>query len=133
VGVRMGKQVKRLEAQASAAAEEAERASCGYVISYTPDNVTVSAEELGDGDLVALDVHAGEIAGTIRTVERVTRNPDDLGYVYSAAGVMIGRLLEVRRPFFSYCLRDDVQDPWGDGGPDPGGVEEGDADEDGPG
>jgi hypothetical protein len=132
MGVRMGKQIKRFEASAAAAAEAEARASCGYVISYTPDNVTVPVEALGEGDLVALDVHATELQGGVRTVERITRDPDDLGYVYDAGGEIIGRLLEVNRPFFSYCLRDDVTDPWGSGAPDAGGVEPGDAADDGP-
>lgn len=130
MGVRLGKQVKRLETRAQLAAD-AERESCGYVISYSPDNVKVDPSTLAPGQHVAMDVHEGSANGTMRRVERVSSDPDDLGYVYNLAGDMIGRIIEQDGVFFSYCIHSGCCDPWPDG-PDPRGMHDGGLVEDEP-
>lgn len=110
MAVRLGKSVKRLETRAEVDGRSARDRGCGFVISYTPDNVTVDASKLAAGELVALDVFVID-RGRMRTTERVTTDPDDLGFVYDPDGAMVGRVVEVDRPYFSYCLQEGCADP----------------------
>ena len=55
------------------------------------------AADLAEGDEVAMDIHIlSDDLGTAqwRTVERRRRDPQDLGDVFDAAGVLIGRVTE---------------------------------------
>lgn len=115
--MRLGKAIKRLETRATVAAGEERDRGVGYVINYTGDSVDVDAGAVGPGQFVALDVHVMD-GVTVRTVERVTDDADDVGWVYDAEGGLIGRVVEVDRPYFSYCMCDGVDDPL----PGPGNV-----------
>lgn len=51
--------------------------------------------ELAEGEWLALDVTLGETVGEVdtwRTRERITRDPEDYGLVYDAAGDVVGRV-----------------------------------------
>jgi hypothetical protein len=54
---------------------------------------------LDPGELVAVDMYVlapeGESPAAVRMVERVTLDASDLGFVYDAAGALVGRMTEV--------------------------------------
>jgi hypothetical protein len=88
--------LKKLEARAFAA----RRAAGGVGIVWSRDDVRVK-RELEPGELVAVDMHRIGSVGVgvdqtwcVRVVERVTLEEEDLGWVYDAAGVVVGRVTE---------------------------------------
>ena len=92
--MRLLKVVGKLEA-AAAEAQEAERPAVGVAWSSAE---TVDAACLDVGEYIATDVTIlGEIGGTEewRTVERVTRDRNDLGGVFDAGGRRIGRVTAI--------------------------------------
>lgn len=88
--------LQRLEARAGSWS----RAAAGIGIVWTRDESRVE-RELDPGEWIAVDMYRvlsvgrnGDQTWCVRVVERVTRDEWDLGWVYDAAGAVIGRVTE---------------------------------------
>ena len=88
--------LRKLEARASTARRAAAAGGVGIV--WSRDDLRIT-RELEPGELVAVDMHVvvpeGEAPAAVRMVERVTTDVSDLGWVYDAAGAVVGRMTEV--------------------------------------
>jgi hypothetical protein len=108
--VRLAKQVVRLELKADEKARS--KKGCAFGIVWSADDQRLPAgRRLKTGELVALDVTITGFSGgvaCIRSVERVTRDAEDLGVVYAADGMeVVGRIVELTPQGFVWCLRED--------------------------
>lgn len=86
--------LERLEASRAA---QAKRDASGVGLEWVTAGVVVDAYGLAEGEMIAEDrYYLGPLidAGAcVRTEERVTSDPEDLGWVYDVAGVCIGRVV----------------------------------------
>jgi len=85
--IRLEKLERSVEAQAAPAA--------GVGIVWSTRDVRLAPGALKPGEFLACDVTiTGEVGGvpTWRIEERATRNRSDLGFVFDAAGVQVGRV-----------------------------------------
>jgi hypothetical protein len=80
---------------------------CEVGLVWTCDEVIVD-RVLETGEFLARDMHELDPAGEglthrVLVVERVTRDANDLGWVYDAADVEVGRVVEMDGSLISYC------------------------------
>jgi hypothetical protein len=103
--MRLLRRLEGLEAGAAVAEAEAE-AAVGVV--WSCDELRLDATQLEAGEYIACDSHRldpPELFAScprVRLVERITRDADDLGYIYDAAGVRVGRVTAVDGNLVSY-------------------------------
>jgi len=96
--MRLLKQVRRIEQKRLAAAAGAGVSLVGPVaLCWSVDEARVG-RPLVAGEFLAVDVHRVRVDGLaweIRTVERVTSDSADLGFVYDASGSRVGRVVRL--------------------------------------
>ena len=106
--MRLLRVVERMEGGAARAKVARRRARRAVGLAWSSDDVRLSAATIADlrpGECVASDVTLyGADAGAdqMRVVERVAVDPHDLGIVYDAGGLRVGRVTSIDGTLISY-------------------------------